>query len=583
MLSPARKAGYVPTVPYVANRDTPLTAYVFNAGDVSEDDVDRLIGKFLASIEPEVSKFARPMEIWRGEIRNAGGHFRCLAISKPGRQAVYKKLLEVMGGHSCDYGSRTAIDLALKPQLLVGAEKTWEFDANRPAGSRRRLKLGQTSLEVHALPYVWKQNSRPRAGAKGTLAQRYADLVGELSSWKGRLTNSAFGNWPFLKNAYHALLDANRGQFDYDLLGLVCERAMCLQIVELAMPELGRIVVTPLWERTQQGLGSAECALRIAVDRRAEKRVKFAALAHELGHYLFHLPHHVFFARLPFAVMQNSAVEAAVATKLHAIRAEYYRITEVQADFFAASLVVPEGFGEWYNRSFFTGRETEAAAVETNALHSALRDPAGALSETDLEHLLQQSQTDLRARREIDYDPRRSLLERIGWCIAHREDARVLARHGETDGLIGQTLGSLTSIVSDPASAPAGEGNGAKLYRRIALEDAESFARSETSWDPVIIEPRKHPGAVGYLGLKLAFAPEPGTTHATDWVRHPSDGRERGRYGFVSEWLEEAEASGRGLVLFPIDAAERSLRAAITGAGSMEKMIKRLQDHARNT
>ena len=569
-----------PDVPYVANRDKPLTAYVFNAADVTDRVIDRLVGEFLAAIQPEIPKFTRPMEIWRGEILNAGGHFRCLAISNPGRRKVYDALLEVAGSHSCEAVQRTAVELALQPRLLVTAGKTWQFDANQPAGTASRVKFGKITLEVHALPYVWKKTPAPRPAA--TLDERYAALVDELSAWRGHLTNSAVHNWGFLNEAYPALLDTSRGQFDYALLKRICERAMCVHIVELPMPELGRIAVTPVWESAEGGLSNTGFGIRIAIDRRAEKRTQLAALAHELGHYIFHLPHHVFFARLPFAVMQNPDVEGAVVAKLGGVQAEYYRTTEVQADFFASAFIVPEGYGAWLNRSFITGRDTDAEAIETNLLHRTLGDHGGRLSETDHEHVLQQSEADLTTRRAVEYDPARGLLDRIGWCIAHRENAAKLAQHGKMDGVVRETLSRLTAIVSDPASAPVAHGHEEKLYRRIQLEEAEVFARMETAWDPVVIEPRKGARATGYLGLKLAFVPQPDTSHQTDWIRHPSaDGK--GPCGFVGDWLKEAETDGRGLMLFPVDPAERALRAAITDAGDLSQILRTLQSYAGNT
>ena len=348
------------------------------------------------------------------------------------------------------------------------------------------------------------------------------------------------------------------------------------------MPELGRIAVTPVWEKSDGGLNNTGFGIRIAINRGAEKRTRLAALAHELGHYLFHLPYHVFFARLPFAVMQNPDVEGAVITKIAPVQAEYYRITEVQADFFASAFIVPEGYGGWLNRSAFIARETDAAAIETNVLTRALGGHGRQLSEAGHEHVLRQSETDLSTRRAAEYDPAGPLLERIGWCIAHRENATELAQLDKVDGLVREMLNRLTAIVSVPASAPSGHEPETKLYRRIAFEEAEAFARTETAWDPVIIEPRTGARATGYLGLKLAFVPKPGTTHQSDWMRHPS-AEANGPCGFVADWLEEAEADGRGVMLFPVDPAERALRAAITSAGDLNSILRTLQSYARHT
>jgi hypothetical protein len=87
--------------------------------------------------------------------------------------------------------------------------------------------------------------------------------------------------------------------------------------------------------------------------------------------------------------------------------------------------------------------------------------------------------------------------------------------------------------------------------------------------------------AAGYLGIKLAFVPRDDGTNPTDWVRHPSGPGGHGPYGFVADWLSEAEGDGRGLMLFPIDPTERALRAGIAQAGDLNRMLKTLQSHAR--
>jgi hypothetical protein len=100
------------------------------------------------------------------------------------------------------------------------------------------------------------------------------------------------------------------------------------------------------------------------------------------------------------------------------------------------------------------------------------------------------------------------------------------------------------------------DGSGRFIERCSESEIATTFS-VPNRWDPVIVEPRGVERAAGYLPLKPMFT-KGDAVDVFDWSR--TDGHSPGFAGSIEDWRNTAEASDRGLMLFPMIPVEHALR-----------------------
>jgi hypothetical protein len=367
-----------PAVPYEANRHQQLVCYWFAAGELTEEAIDALVGEFLQRCMRNRPRLTRPLEMWRGNTKALAGALRGIGVSSGAPRWVYDALLDVVGDASCDYGMRTPIQTEFEPSVVLAAGDVWKFDAAAPPRSTGHARLGSKKFDVRFLPYVWKKRTKRRGSTHTT----YEEIVEALQSWRGQLSTSLLDNWSFFREHWTELVDAaGAASFDAAVLQRVCERAIGLKFAELPIPEHGRIVCQPILNRTDGGWVEAGFDIRVLLRKGLQPRQKVAALAHELGHFIHHLPHYVFFSRLPLLVMNDPALESAVAHEWQPLGETYYVTTEMRADLTACAFLVAEGVAEYVSSNAITVFDNHPAHLESMWTRRAIESDSGDVSE----------------------------------------------------------------------------------------------------------------------------------------------------------------------------------------------------------
>ena len=551
----APAVGDFPAVPYEANRHQQLVCYWFSPDQISDAAVDGLLGDFLQRCMQAPRPLTRPLEIWRGTTNAREGALKGIGVSGDAPQRVFDSLLDVVGNASCDNGMRTPLESEFEPFAMLAGADIWKFDAAATPRSAGRFRLGKKRFDVRFLPYVWKK----RTGRRTSSPVTYEQIVEALDSWRGQLTKSLIDNWSFFREHWTELVNtAGTSGFDAAVLQRVCERALLLRFVELRMPEHGRIVCRPILTPADGGWAEAGFDVHVLLHKGLTPGQKVAAVAHELGHYIHHLPHYVFFSRLPLQVMNSPAIEPAVAREWQPLGQTYYLTTEMRADLTACEFLVPGGLAEDVSADTFTVDDNDPAQLESMWLRRAVNVNENDVSEAHYRALLQTAADATTRRRSAGYDPGEQLLERLGWCMTNRKNANTMSQQRQREQQIEEAFNRLVRIVTEESSE-AGEVStgGAQLYRRLTLDELPSIAVAG-HWEPLVIEPRTGTRAQGYLGIKPAFLPNASLGTRLDWVPHP--GPPRAACGFAEEWLEEAESKDMGLMVFAMDPVERELR-----------------------
>ena len=405
----------------------------------------------------------------------------------------------------------------------------------------------------------------------------YLDEV--IADVESILTDSVVENWFRIREVFENLLRENRGDLDYGFLGRFC-RALRLPVIEFPMRENGRIAVNPVWEKRVEGYGIKDFTVRVAINEKLSASNKLMALSHELGHFVYHMLFYIFFARLHSFVEMEAGVESRVAERLTAEwQQAYYRTTELRADLTASYFVVPVGAAGSWIENHFSDKPLTPDSQEYIWL-KRLEEENPQLSGERINRYLEDAQQAIQKIQAADYDPHAPLFERVAWCTYHRSkrdlQAELERQEAEIQSLFDEFEQSFQESPS-PRRATAKQ-PGERLYRRVAPDKVQAVFWSEEMWDPVIVE-HEAKSIQGYIGLIPRWQPRD-RWESIDWV--VSFEPYEGAPGDLKTWEEIAERHGMGLMLYPLNPLERTVRRMREEMPSVDNLLNYLQSQLRD-
>jgi Zn-dependent peptidase ImmA (M78 family) len=530
---------------------------LLNRDHVGRELVDALIAEFLRLVRVRRRKSRTAVVLWRGQFETEPPQswpYWSLAIEER-RAAWYKDLrdaAEAIGlqpamGMSTPSGSQ---GIGAAPYLLVDACSVAVFNQRRRVHSPIQLRLAGTTFDARTVRYRYSTPpvsvAADEPAPRDDLVHRFEDTV-RLADVRRR---SPLRMWPEARDVLTAASKHDgSANLSYDEAVSICE-SIGIPVVETRIAEYGRLVIEPLWAVDGDTRRIDDCRVTVALKTGLPPSQKRLALLHELGHYVHHLRYLASFMLQYHRIAQNPGLEGVLADRFPSDwHVQRNRTMELEADYFSACFVVPHMATGWLRDPQAPLDVTTAKGMILSWLHQAFDEgwSIGRIGSEAVEHAW-------RTVAESPYDVAGPWFDRLAHCVALRGSERLVEMVKETVQLENdmRKIDALARL-SQPRRR---DGSGRFIERCSESEIATTFS-VPNRWDPVIVEPRGVERAAGYLPLKPMFT-KGDAVDVFDWSR--TDGHSPGFAGSIEDWRNTAEASDRGLMLFPMIPVEHALR-----------------------
>ena len=254
-------------------------------------------------------------------------------------------------------------------------------------------------------------------------SQKYSDsenmeLMDFLNEWGESMGESASENWEMVREKFANFLALLEVGVDYETLLRVCQDIICIPVLEVPMKSIGRTV-----------LGNEfvvkDYSVTIAVQKELPENLKLLVLAHELGHFVHHHPHLIFFAQLYTTIQDRPWIEFEVLSIFDDMWPKTYDIfAEARADICASYFIIPHKVEQLLRateKNIFSTSSYSADAQLMVFLRKrclSINEPIG-FKQSDA--IVKEAFEERKKALESFYDKEKSIFRRMVWCVFNRD------------------------------------------------------------------------------------------------------------------------------------------------------------------
>jgi len=544
-----------------------LLCYFFLKQNYDSEHVDRIVAKIIDEFLKISIKGQKPIVLWRGQYQNSlDMDMWVLGIAKESPTSTHDAFYEAVRPGYDDFGEYRRIDTGAHPYLLFERGRLLKI-VPRKRGSQISLQIANRSWEVDEIESV-PASSVPK---KRTPGQDWLAFSRSFSRSKQRADH----HWPDVLKKSAALVAMRESSLDTigDVaLARFLTKVLGIRLIEYPTNEHGRTWITPRWYGDGRSVELDGFDVVMALDSRLKSKIRAITLAHEFGHYIYHFGHLEVMFQFYAALQSDVGLESRVAKIIpQEFFSEYSRITESRADLFASLMMLP-AWAEVAMKNFLTIAYTPVPETAEGALLAWLRkyfiSDSGHISWQHVESNEIDAAYEANRLRTQPYNHSATLFDRIGWWVFNREQSaiewlREQEKHlkevflmiSEEVHRANTDFGRLIPTVPPTKSQ--------QIVRRISVVTLESeLALGQAFWDPLILETTPLGPIQCYLGLVEhwdANAPA-GTLWKLQFMPHQSPQP-------INYWIQRAQQTQAGIMLFPMNPAERFHRMSEAQSG----------------